>query len=335
MSKGLILTDCIENDRDIFLKELTDKSGITFENMFINTARWQKGLLNILRFLSYVFVPIYVLIMGKKYEYIVSWQQFYGLFYAFWCDLFQLKKKKKLIIMTFIYKEKKGNIGKIYARIIRSIVRSGYIDAFICYSEMECEKYANVFNVDKKLFYPCKLNIDDSYDEFKELIQQGDYYLAAGRSNRDYNFLCGAFEQFSNRKLIIICDRFKPDKSYDNITILNDTYGDDYFKYLAGSRAVLVPLNNDVEVSSGQMVAIHGMMFGKIVIATENRQMKEYINHGENGFLICNNKKELSDILDYIENNDMEAVTKKARESYISNFCEDKRSFLIADLIKR
>ncbi len=335
MSKGLILTDCIESDRELFLSELEAKANIPFENMFINTARWQKGISNILRYLSYVFVPLFVLCKGKEYNFIVAWQQFYGLFYAFWCNFFKLKKKKKLIVMTFIYKEKSGRLGKIYYHLIRGIVRSGYIDAFVCFSEKECQEYAEVFEVDSQIFYSCKLSVEDQYEKFEQYIEQGEYYLAAGRSNRDYDFLCSAFEQFHDRKLVIICDKFNNTKINDNICILNNTYGDEYFRYIAGCKAVIIPLNENSEVSSGQLVAIHGMMFGKVVIATENKQMKEYICDKENGFLISNTMEELGNILDFIEANDLTSMCERTRETYLNNFCEDQRSDVVAGIIKR
>ncbi len=333
MNRGLILTDCRESDKEIFLRELEEKTAITFENMFINTARWQNGLNNILRYLSYVFVPLYILIFAKQYDYIVSWQQFYGLFYAFWCNLFKLKKKKMLIIMTFIYKEKKGSIGKIYFRIMRKIVKSGYVDAFVCFSDMECQEYANIFGVDKYCFYPCRLSVDDCFDDFTKFIGQGDYYLAAGRSNRDYDFLCDAFEKFPDRKLIIICDKYRAKKHYNNIIIWNHTYGDEYFKCLAGCKAVIIPLNKDVEISSGQLVAIQGMMFGKVVVATENKQMKEYINHAVNGFLIPNTIHSLGEVLDNIETQDMTSMREFARQTYLSDFYKDHRSDIVSEII--
>ena len=334
MIKGLILTDCREIDKDIFLKKLVEKTSVEFENLFLDTSRWQKGIGNVLRYLSYVFIPLYILIINKEYDYIVSWQQFYGIFYAFWCNLFKVKKKKKLIIMTFIYKGKKGNIGKIYFKMMRSIVRSGYIDAFVCFSETECQEYAKLFNIDKKYFFNCKLSVDDNYERFKKLINDGDYYLSVGRSNRDYDFLCDAFEQFTERKLVIICDKYHEKVKHDNIEILNNTYDDEYFKYLAGCKAVLIPLNKDVVISSGQLVAIHGMMFGKIVIATDTGQMREYIRNNENGFLIPNTTDALGEILNYIESRNMGDMTERIREDYLQNYYNDCRSDVVAQIIK-
>ena len=334
MKKGLILTDCIERDRDGFLEAVQLKTGIIFKNIYVNSARWQKGISNVLRYLSYLFMPIYVFIIGKDYDYIISWQQFYGLFYAFWCNLFKLKKKKILIVMTFIYKKKNGIAGKLYESLINSIVRSGYIDAFICFSTDECDYYAELFGVDSQYFHACRLSVEDQYDEFSDSVKLGEYYLAAGRSNRDYDFLCKAFSQFPDRKLVIICDNYVNNECTNNIEIWNDIYGDEYLKYLAGCKAVIVPLNEDTEISSGQLVVIQSLMFGKVVIATDSKQMREYIEDRENGFLISNTTEKLDDILRRVESIDMTHMNKKARESYLASFACDHRSEVVAAILK-
>ena len=66
------------------------------------------------------------LVPGTEYEgkTVLCWQQFYGIAIAFFCRLFHLKKKYRLVIMTFIYKQKRGLPGKIFYHFVKYAITS-------------------------------------------------------------------------------------------------------------------------------------------------------------------------------------------------------------------
>lgn len=203
MNSAIIL-DFKPNKEWKFLKDLEEKTKNNYECIYEDTHNWH-GSKKILRYISYVFLPLKILFNKKHYDEIIAWQQFYGLFYAFWSRLCRKEKTAYLVVLTYIYKPKKGIVGKVYDRIMRFIVESGYIDRYVCFSEKECDTYSEYFGIERSKFVACKLQVDDSYGKYGNAIEE-EYYLSAGRSNRDYNFLCDVFKKLPDKKLVIVCD---------------------------------------------------------------------------------------------------------------------------------
>lgn len=114
----------------------------------------------LLRYILFFLFPLLIVIKRRKYEKIVTWQQFYGLNYAFWCRLFHLPKVNDLTVMTFIYARKQGRIGRIYHRYMTYIVKSKYIDRFIVFSPKEAAYYSECFDEPIERFVSIPLGVD-------------------------------------------------------------------------------------------------------------------------------------------------------------------------------
>ena len=156
----------------------------------------------IIRYLLYFIFPFFIMLKRLKYERIIAWQQFYGINFAFWCRLFHLKKKNKLIVMTFIYKKKAGLMGRLYHKYMSFAVRSKYIDKIICFSKGESLYYPEVFGVDNSKFIYVPVGIAPLKDV--ETSDEG-YIFATGRSNRDYDFLMNVLKD-TGYQCQIACD---------------------------------------------------------------------------------------------------------------------------------
>ena len=147
-----------------------------------------------------------------------------------------------------------------------------------------------------------------------------NFYLAAGRSNRDYKFLVDAW---SKRKecLKIICDTLSLKSIPDNIEILADCHDNDFFRELAKCKAVIVPLE-DTHISSGQLVIIQAMMYGKPVVVTENDTVKDYVDVGRTGVVIKKTEKDLSAAIAALSNEtyykEMSAAERRQYENRFS-----------------
>ena len=214
-------------------------------------------------------------------------------------------------MVAFIYKDKKGFIGKLYRRFVKGIVSSGYIDRFFVVSSSEPAYYASLFGCSKDLFIPCRLGIDtiDGVTSTK-----GDYFFATGRSNRDYDFLLSEFAG-TDRKLLIATDEpIKP--ASDNISILHDCSGMDMIKTMAGAFCVLIPLKNP-DISAGQLVALHALQLGKPVIATRCPGLSDYLEDESTALLMDNTHESLERCVERL----MDAVfsdrlSQNARETF-------------------
>lgn len=108
-SENVILIDFPKIENWKFKESLNKKTNMKWEERESISNKKRKTILyNMVRYLKYFFFPFKIFLQRKDYKNIIAWQQFYGLLYAFYCRIFHSKKYNNLIVMTFIYKEKKG-----------------------------------------------------------------------------------------------------------------------------------------------------------------------------------------------------------------------------------
>lgn len=242
---------------------------------------------NLKRYLKYFFFSIEIFTKRKRYLNIIAWQQFYGLFYAFFCKLFHVKKRNNLTIMTFIYKPKKGFFGKIYFKWMKGIITSKYVDRLIVFSSSEIQQYCNDFQLDNSKFFYIPLGEDIRYVSKSCAVKESNFVFSSGFSNRDFNFLCEVAKKTPEIKYIIYGD-----KKYqtNNVFMTDEIVGNLVDEYLSKCKLVAVPLKENR--SSGQLTVLHAMEKGVPVIATNSDSMNDYIQHNINGVL-CENSIDL------------------------------------------
>lgn len=294
--QNVVLVDFSVPDKWSFAEGLRNATGSEWTISGISSNRdngsaWKK----MMRYMKYFAVSFHVLKHRGLYQTIVSWQQFYGIMIAWLAYRLNLKKVPNIIVMTFIFKEKKGMVGKVFRSFVYNALRSGFIKKVVCFSSSEPEYYAKKFDLPKELFCSMKFSVEDQAKEFS--VSDEGYCVTAGRSNRDYQFLRETWKL--SRELVVISDTDAGQDS-ENIRHERNCHGREYLEYIAHSHAVLVPLA-DQRISSGQLVALHAMMFGKPVIATENDTICDYVLDGKTGFIINKNEEELTNALKMLE----------------------------------
>lgn len=274
---------------------------------------------NIIRYMKYFYVGFKIFLHRKKYKNIIAWQQFYGLTYCFFCNLFKVKKVNKVTIMTFIYKEKSK---KMYYKFIKYCINNDFVDNIICFSSLECEYYANLFKIDKNKFIFVPLGIrkikSDEYIETKNTKEK--YILAPGRSNRDYKFLIDSLKG-TNYNVKIVSDELN-EKTPENIQIYNNVFGKEFFLMFKECFCVVIPLDNE-EISSGQLVALQAMQLRKPIIATKSKGLTDdYIENKISGLVINKNKEELLGALEqlYSSNELYENLVNNAYNNYENQY---------------
>lgn len=271
----------------------------------------------LIRYFKYFWFPFKIFLNRNKYASVLAWQQFYGLILAFYFKLFHVKKTPEITVMTFIYKQKKSFWGVIYARFIHDVVKSGYIKRFIVFSNSEKEYYADLFEVPEEGFVVETLGIQDMYDIVGTRVSEEKYFLAAGRSNRDYKFLRNAWQ--NKDKLKIICDICK-ETDTEYIKYLKNCYHREFMQELSNCYAVIVPLH-DGKISSGQLVILQAMMLKKPVIVTRNDTVKDYVENGVDGFVIDKDSESLNWAVERLKDPDVyEAIAENARQSFEKKF---------------
>lgn len=297
------------------IEETTGKKWTVYKE--ISNENHSNAIQKFIRYAKYFIVPLKIAKRYKRYNKVLAWQQFYGLILAFYFRVFNVQNTPDIVVLTFIYKPKRSIAGKIYDKFIRYIVTSKYIKHIVVFSESEKIRYAEYFGVPKSKFTSEILGYEDKTLEIP-MENAGDFYLAAGRSNRDYKFLIDAW---NNRKelLTIVCDTLSS-KDTPHIRILNECHDDAYFAELAKCYAAVVPLE-DMHISSGQLVIIQAMMYGKPVVVTENDTVKDYIVNGKTGLIIEKTEKALEDAIELLKDETYyKQMSIAARKQYESKF---------------
>ena len=320
--KNVIFADCQKEELKLLKKGIEDSVGTEFEikNSVCNGKH--KGIKNIIRYLKYIFYPIKIFFKRKNYDIIICWQQFFGIFFAFYCKLFKVKKENTLVICNFVYKEKNGLLKNIYKNVMKYSINN-YIDYINVNSYNYAEKVSKYFNIPMEKFIIIPFGLDDYYDKYKNSeVEYNNYSLSIGRSNRDYDFLIKVWKKMpKDEKLLIICDEYKEkEKLSENIIIRNDIFTD--MPYIINSKIVIIPIE-DGKVSSGDTVLLKSMLSYKTVIITEPSILAEtYIENNVNG--MCIPKKEETfrkSLLNIIHDQDKQIeIGKNARKCYEENY---------------
>lgn len=272
------------------------------------------GIKKYTRYLKYVFFPFYLIAVRNRYEKILSWEQFFGLMMAFYLRLFHAKRCPDMDVMTFIYRPKKGLIGKAYYHFVRYAVTSRYIQKIYVFGKSEIDHYVQLFGVPRENFVAETLGIADLAPVIHAMppARSGNFYLAAGRSNRDYDFLRTAWKT-QTAPLCIVCD-VETAEDTEQIHYEKNCHGNEYLRLLADAHAVIVPLRSE-NFSSGQLVILQAAMLGKPVIVTQNDTVFDYVDDGETGIIIPKTEQALVDALHRLED-----------PSFYAQICRNARS---------
>lgn len=290
MKHNIIIIDSNEKEGNDFKEGVKYATGQDWTLVVKNSNNRSNKIANFIRYIKYALVPLGIFLRRNKYDCIITWQQFYGLFFSFYCRLFHVEKKNKLLVMTFIYKEKNGIIGKIYKKFFDCVVSSPYIDGYTCVANIECENYSRIFNLPRDKFKYVQWGLADFSKEYK--IKKREYIFSAGRSNRDWAFI---FDALGNTKYSgkMICSEGNYKGKFSNLDVFSNISDEEYYKILAQSYCVIISIK-DCSISAGQITLIQAMQFGKPVILTQSDGLtNDYVVNEENGLIVGKDKKEL------------------------------------------
>ena len=231
---------------------------------------------------AYLLVPLKVA-LGPRRDYLIAWQQVYGLVLALISRFLPWMSSARICVLSFIVVPSK-QVGWI-RQLIELALQSPNLRAAVCYNRAEVAHYRKVFPKAAEKIVLATLAEEIPEVERFEIRDEG-YYVAAGRSNRDYEFLVRVFEGLPALRLVIICDQFAPRSPLpSNVEVRNNAFGFDYFNALAGARAVVMSFN-DPTISSGQLVFLHACQFGKPVLVTVSSCLEGYVFDGQNGLVV-------------------------------------------------
>ena len=166
-SENVLIIDSDYEEADGFIKGVREVTGEEWQVALHENNKiygWR-------RYVRFFTVALQTVLSGKKYEgkTVLCWQQFYGIAIAFFQRMFHMKKRYKLVIMTFIYKEKRGLAGKLFYRFVRYAVTSRYVDKIILTTQSEKPMYQEIFGVE-----------DDFFEVYSAVDERAAAFMACG-----------------------------------------------------------------------------------------------------------------------------------------------------------
>jgi len=116
--------------------------------------------------------------------------------------------------------------------------------------------------------------------------QLGTYVFAGGHTNRDFNSLLRCAESSPDLEFVIVASsRSKiTEPTPPNANLLFDLEQAEFYRLMAHSRLVVVPLLENVG-SSGQMVTLAAMQFGKALVVPDFGVVQQYVEANVTGFV--------------------------------------------------
>lgn len=295
MSENVLIIDSDYEEADGFVKGLEETTNEKWDVALYENNK----IYGLKRYIKFFTVAIKTVLSSSKYEgkTVLCWQQFYGIAIAFLSRLLHVKKKYRLVIMTFIYKPKNGIAGKLFYKFVKYAITSKYVDKIILTTQSEAKLYKDIFGIDEKIFDFAQCGAIE-YDpvEFEDAsLKKQNYLFSTGRSNRDYSFLINALED-TKYHLVIACDTLNVE-SRKNIEIHKDIFGKDMLRYMRNARAVVIALDDD-KIAAGQLVLLHAMNMGVPVVITKSHGVTDdYVINEYNGLVIEKDKDSLLNAL--------------------------------------
>lgn len=208
-----------------------------------------------------------------------------GLSIAFWQSLCLMKRPKHVIVQfimrervpTFASRAKYGLLRFLFRSVHRAIVSS----------TSELAYYRDVFGWPdgKAAFVPVLTNPELAE---RDVGEEGDFYLSAGRTYRDYDTLMRAVSGTGLGVLIVGGRGTARDCAGggSNVTVLEEIPAPELEALMRRCRAIVVPLQ-DRAISTGQSVVLRAMALGKAVVATRTAGTVDYIDHLQDGILVA------------------------------------------------
>lgn len=316
-NKALLLSDIIADDDmvNIFLEK---------NILLINLGKRLGNLPDkiLYRHLHYFIIAFKGLINSHKFDIIIFWQQYIGIYYLLLSFLI-FNTNRPCILFYVIYKPLKNRLlNKIKFFIFKFSLRRSICKMTIFLSDQD-HLYNKIPNCKKSIIQLTTFSeFIESNHHFNIDFNSG-YFFSGGASNRNYDDLIDTAKLMPDHHFAIACspkcisNRNIP----HNLTIYTEAYGDNFDKLLINSKAIILPLKNH-KILSGQLVLLKALQAGRIVFISRNCFIKNWLHHSiiNKGVILMN---DINQIMKFFNNkSEIELVKISAfnRKFYENHF---------------
>jgi glycosyltransferase involved in cell wall biosynthesis len=173
-----------------------------------------------------------------------------------------------------------------------------------------------------------------------DLVPEGPYLFAGGYSNRDYDVVLNCARIMTDQQFIVAASRlnkeFSDGETPPNVRVYRDLDFERFHGLLEKSTAVIVALKENVG-SSGQMVCIAAMRFGKPVIYTDVSAISYYFEGNRSGIPYeIGNARSLAGAIAKLNDLSAEAIAEtgaNSRQNFLLKYTKDRRNVELLELI--
>lgn len=273
----------------------------------------------------------------NEYENIICWQQFYALTYGFFCSIFHKKNSCCTIACNYTYKGKNGIIKKLYYWFMKKCLSGGGVSYIHILSDLYADRVCSELSFDRQKTIITSFGILDEYDKYSELdppkgYKNNGYFLAIGRSNRDYDFLMDVWKKI-DYPLVIVSDKYNKESDNPNVIIRRDVGAEDQYNWISNCRANVLCLD-DGNIASGDTVLLSAMSLSKINIVSRPSTLAEmYIENRENGLLVDKDIDIFREVIGDVLDGKYDYISKNARNSFLERFSRKSMGELIGKYI--
>ena len=278
-----------------------------YENKLTEVFQKTKYIGGILTHLSYWLLSLgysLKLLLAKGTKDIVFINPIVGIFYSALTRCFFLKKN--ITIAGFLF-ESKNN--KFYLSLRKKFVRFcyKYVKYIIVYGDSEVELYSNMFQSLCGKFVFLQYGRDYYYKDKLPFTHERRYVASGGRSNRNYETLCKAFEKTvtSAKYDCLIATRpecVTPELEKSNVNFLYGITLNQFGSFIEGAQIFILPLLN-TNLSAGHMAMMEAMSVGVPILVTDIPAIRNYVDDSCVFFYKPDDSDDMASKIDYIIKN--------------------------------
>ena len=234
-------------------------------------------------FLSNLIAALRLLRLRKNCDVIVLGGSRKGNLFAILSALWPGKRPPILMIDCLWYKPQ--NRFQLWLKRLQFHLMARAVNQFVVWASHEVRDYAAAFSLpeEKFLYIPHHHTLEG----YEYTVGSGDYIFSGGDGDRDYPTLLEAVKGMNVR--VVIATRRKDWNGTVSIPSSVEAFpvnNEDFRKWMAGSRMVVIPMEKGHLHSGGQQTYLNAMAMGKPVVVADDKGAKDYIQNGVDALIV-------------------------------------------------
>lgn len=280
----------------------------------INWAIKNRIIKKIVSIIDDLILLVIFLSLPKKYDVLVTYRDRASNIFSMIQGIFG--KKIHHIMLNCLWRIPKNRVARFIREKNLKISASG-VDRFVVFASHEQKAYHDIFNLPKEKFTYIPYYFTPAASGFK--VREGDYIFSGGyHAYRDYQTLIEAVKDLNIKCKIAT----QSPESFPKINIPSNVEirclaQDEFFRSMAESKIVIVPMKKDHFRSTGQRTYLNAMLMGKPLIVCDDKGAFDYIINKQEAIIIPpGNAGLLRQSIEWVLNaskEEMSAMTERAK----------------------